>query len=116
MRRNTFQSGLFMLYVVVGVVLSVVVLIWFRVDPASLELQLREHASIETGTVLLALGCCALSVAAASRSSRRLPWLVLAGLGLFTAGEDVTWGGAGSSLGGVHPCPRTVRRQCPRLL
>ncbi len=92
MRRNTLQSGLFTLYVAIGVLLSAVVLIWFRVDPASLELQLREHAPIETGTVLLALGCCALSMAAASRSSRRLPWLVLAGLGIFTAGEEVTWG------------------------
>lgn len=115
MRRNTFQSGLFTLYVVIGVMIFAIVLIWFRVDGASLELQLREHAPIETATVLLALGCCALSAASASRSSNPLPWLVLAGLGLFTAGEDVTWG-AGSSLGEVHPCPRTIRRQCPRLL
>jgi hypothetical protein len=92
MRRTSFQPGLFTLYLAIGAALLGVVLIWFHVDRRSLALQLREDAPIESATALLALVSCALSATAAWRSSRPVAWIMLASLGLFTAGEEVTWG------------------------
>lgn len=79
-------------YSLCGVVVVSVSLIWLAVDRESLEPHLSEHTLIESVTALLALATCVVALIVACRVENKKRWLVLAALGLFTAGEEVTWG------------------------
>lgn len=86
------RAWLFPAWTAIAVFVVVGLQAWLWLDPDSLRPHLREHSLIETVTALSALAGVVIAVIHSVRSEHRVAWLALAGLCLFVAGEEVTWG------------------------